>query len=559
MTPSHRRRPAPADAGEATGALARGREAYARREWRDAYEQLSRADEAAPLGGDDLERLAWSAALLGRDDAMLSVMERTWQAHLDAGRTLRAARLAFWIGFRLFGLGEHGRAGGWLGRSAQLVEREGGDTPERGYLLLPEAHRRLGSGDPDGAREIAHEAAETGDRLGDVDLATLARSIEGRALLRMGRHDEGLAVLDLAMLPATRDGLSPVVTGLVYCSVIDCCRSVYALARAQEWTAVLAEWCDAQPQLATFTGTCRVHRSEILQLRGDWPAATDEVRRAVERFSGYDAADAAGATLYQKAELHRLRGEHAEAEEAYREASRHGREPQPGLALLRLAQGKLDAAAAAIRQVTAATEDPLARTRFLPAAVEILLAAGDREGARAAAADLEAIAGPVRNEVLDAMAAHARGALRLADGDPRGAVEPLRAAFATWQHVGAPYLAARVRVLIGGACRQLGDADGAGLEHDAARAVFRDLGAATDLARVDALAGDAARERPFGLTPRELEVLRLVASGKTNRAISEALHLSEKTVDRHVSNIFNKLDVSTRAAATAFAYRHRLV
>jgi DNA-binding NarL/FixJ family response regulator len=282
----------------------------------------------------------------------------------------------------------------------------------------------------------------------------------------------------------------------------------------------------------------------------------DEVGRAVHPSGGTAPTDAAGA-CYQRGELLRLVGQLDAADEAYREASRLGREPQPGLALLRLAQGRADAAATSIRQVIASAADPLARARYLPAAVEILLAAGDRAGAEDAARDLEEISGSMRNEILEAMADHARGALRLARGDASGAVEPLRSAFATWQRVGAPYIAARIRVLLADALQTLGDVDGAELERDAARAVFRELGASPDLARLEA-PGRASAHR-FGLTAREMEVLRLVSSGLTNRAIAKELFLSEKTVDRHVSNIFAKLDVPTRSAATAAAYRHNLV
>jgi DNA-binding NarL/FixJ family response regulator len=263
---------------------------------------------------------------------------------------------------------------------------------------------------------------------------------------------------------------------------------------------------------------------------------------------------------YQRGELLRLRGDFEAAEESYREASKHGREPQPGLALLRLAQGKSEAAAAAIGHVVSATRDPLARARYLPAAVEIRLAVGDHDGAAAAARELAEIAAGTRSEIVDAMAAHARGAVHLAAGGAREALQPLRAAFATWQRVGAPYIAARIRVAIAGALQALGDEEGAELERDAARAVFEELGARPDLARLEAPAADlAASELRFGLTARELEVLRLIASGRTNAAIARELFLSVKTVDRHVSNIFDKLDVPTRAAATAFAYQHKMI
>jgi DNA-binding CsgD family transcriptional regulator len=360
------------------------------------------------------------------------------------------------------------------------------------------------------------------------------------------------------MLAATRGLLSPLVTGLVYCGVIGCCQRLYAVDRAREWTAALDAWCRSQPQLGTFTGVCRVHRSEILQLQGEWQQAIDEARHATQGIGGRGDPDGTPAAFYQEGEILRLRGEFEAAEASYRSAHQRGKEPQPGLALLRLATGQAAAAAAAIRQVIGSAPDGLARARHLPAAVEILLAAGEGAEAEQATRDLEGIAGGARNEILDALASHARGSVRLAQGDARGALEPLRRAFSIWQRVGAPYLAARLRVEIASALAVLGDQEGTRLERDAARAVFAELGAAPDLARLDAPAG-AREEHSFGLTPRELEVLRLLATGRTNRAISEQLFLSEKTIDRHVSNIFAKLDVPTRAAATAFAYRHKLL
>jgi DNA-binding NarL/FixJ family response regulator len=348
-----------------------------------------------------------------------------------------------------------------------------------------------------------------------------------------------------------------VATGIVYCAVIGCCQRVYAIDRAREWSAALAEWCNAQPDLVEFNGTCRAHRAEILLVQGAWQKAMDEIRRANRHET---LARDTASVCYQRGELLRLRGDFEAAEEAYREASKHGREPHPGLALLRLAQGKGETAAAAIGQVLSATRDPLARARYLPAAVEIRIAVGDHDGAVTAARDLAEIAAATQSEIVDAMAAHARGAVHLAAGAAREALQPLRAAFATWQHVGAPYIAARIRVAIAGALQALGDDEGAELERDAARAVFEELGAVPDLARIEARsAARAGAESRFGLTARELEVLRLIARGHTNAAIARELFVSVKTVDRHVSNIFDKLDVPTRAAATAFAYQHKIL
>ena len=544
-------------------ATLRGRSAYERRAWGDAYDAFSEANAAGPLDADDVERLAWSAILSGRDESAVETFERLHQLRLDAGEPLGAARAAFWLALRLTSLGEMARASGWLMRAQRLVDAEGRDCVECGYLRLPRIFRLTAAGDHAAARAAAAEAAEIGDRYNDHDLSALGRSFEGRALIRQGRLSEGLPLIDEAMVAATSNELSPVVTGLIYCDAIATCRQTYALDRAREWTAALSDWCQAQPQLVPFAGTCLIHRSEIMQLSGSWPEAFEEAHRASTRLSHARGGDA-GHAAYQEGEIHRLRGELAEAEQAYARAGERGRDPQPGLALLRMAQGRVDLAAAASRRILSATSDPLQRTRFLPAHVEIMLAASDLSEARRAADELSALAEGFGMEMLTAMARHANGAVALAEGDARGAIDPLRHAQDAWQRVGAPYLSARIRLLVARAFQALGDDDGAALELDAAKKVFVQLGAGPDVAAVEAMAAPVRAEaRPapdaHGLSAREREVLLLVASGKTNRAIADALFLSEKTVDRHVSNIFVKLDVASRAAATAWAYQHHLV
>jgi len=544
---------------EVSGELARGRQCYAASAWADSFALLSQADKEVPLGVADLELLATSAYLVGQDGVFLDALDRAHGAYLSAGETTCAARCAFWLGLSLLFMGETGRGTGWLAGARRLIEGETADCVERGYLLLPTAEQLLGAGDYDTAYATAADAVEIGDQFGEADLVSCARHLQGRALMGQGRVEEGLALLDEAMIAVTAGQLSPLMTGLIYCSVIDACQQVYALARAWEWTAALTQWCEAQPQMVAFTSTCLVHRAEIMQLHGAWRDAIEEARRACEpRYQGTEQQPPATA-FYQQAEVHRLRGEFEAADEEYRNASRQGCDPQPGLALLRLAQGSTDVAAAAIRRVMSATTAQLRRTRLLPAYVEIMLAVSDIENARSACRELADIAESFDTSVLSAMAAHAQGAVELAEGDAQAALGSLRRAFEAWQQVEAPYEAARVRVLMGMACRTFGDDEGAGLELDAARAVFEQLGAAPDLARIDSLTKTAPPGRPHGLTPRELQVLRLVASGKTNKAIAAELFLSEKTVDRHVSNFFNKLDVPTRAAATAYAYEHKLI
>jgi DNA-binding CsgD family transcriptional regulator len=520
--------------------------------WSDAYRSLKDADEAAGLGADDLERLATAAYMLGDELEHIAALERAHEAHMDAGLPPRAARCAFWLTVVHLLRGQVGPATGWLSRGERLVASVDGDCVERGYLLMPHVLRHQLSGDRAAALAIATEAAEIAERFGEPDLYALAGVEHGRSLVLMGRVAEGLRMLDEAMVGAARGELSPIVTGLVYCNVIDACQSVYELRRAQEWTAALTHWCEEQRDMVAFTGRCLVHRAEILQLHGAWDDALREAERA-----GTRPGRATGQAHYRRGEVRRLQGELSRAEDAYRDASRGGTEPQPGLALLRRDQGETNAAAAAIRRAIAEAVEPIDRVRLLPAGVEIMLDAGELESARAMCAELEGLAPTFASTLLDALVGHARGAVDLAAGDARGALTSLRAASRAWQELGAPYEGARVRVLIGRACRELGDADSGNLELEAARETFAALAAAPDVGRVDALLGRAVDRH--GLTARELEVLRLVAAGETNKAIAAALVLSERTVDRHVSNIFAKLGASSRTAATAYAYRHGLV
>lgn len=302
-----------------------------------------------------------------------------------------------------------------------------------------------------------------------------------------------------------------------------------------------------------------MHRAEIMQLHGAWSDALEEARRARDRLSRPTGQPAIGAAWYQQAELHRLQGDVTMAEDAYRQATEGGRTPQPGLALLRLAQGHVAAAATAIRVVLDDAQDRVTRSKVLAAFAEIMLAAGDVPAARAAADELTENAGRLDAPWMRAVSAHATGAVLLAEGDPGAALAVLRRAWTAWREVEAPYEAARVRVLVGLACRALGDDDTAEMELEAARCVFAQLGAAAELGRLEHLAGTAAPDIAGGLTEREAQVLALVATGQTNRQIAAELFISEHTVARHIQNIFTKLDVSSRTAASAFAFQHGLV
>jgi ATP/maltotriose-dependent transcriptional regulator MalT len=539
--------------------IEKGREAYAQRAWDDAYASLADADRAAPLEPDDLELLATSASMTGRIDEYLTLLERIHHAHLDAGENLRAARAAFWAGMTLATRGDLGPAGGWFARAQRLIEREGVDCVESGYLLVPQVYQQLAAGEYDTAYATASRAHESGERFNDAALVAAGLLLRGEARVHQGRAEQGLALLDEAMVAITAPGIPPTLTGVIYCGVISCCEDAFDPRRAQEWTTALTRWCERQPQMVSFTGRCLAHRAGIMQRHGAWDDALAEARLARERCEQAMNRSATGQALYQQAELHRLRGELAAAEAAYRDASRFGREPQPGLALLRLRQGDAEAAAAALRRVLSGQAEPLRRATLLPAYAEAMLAVPDVAEARRAADELGEIAAQSGSAMIGAIAAHVRGAAALAAGDPESAVAALREAVLVWQEMNAPYEVARARLLMGIACRGLGDDDGAALELGAARRAFEDLGAPLDVADVDALMGRAPAGDSHGLTTRELEVLRLVATGRTNRQIARDLVVSEHTVARHVQNIFAKLRVSSRAAATAFAFEHDLV
>lgn len=553
-----------------TGALARGLEAFARQAWAEAYAQLAAADQETPLALDDLERLATAGYLAGRDADSAAAWTRAHRECARRGDLPRAARCAFWLALPLLLKGDAAPAGGWLARAQRLLDDCDQECAERGYLLVPAALRSLGGGDPAGAYQNAVQATTIGIRFGDRDLTALGQLGQGQALIALGREGDGVALLDEAMVAVTVGEVSPPAAGIIYCAVIETCQRILDLRRAHEWTDALARWCDAQPGLMPYRGQCLVHRAQIMRLRGAWPDALAEARRACELLDGASAHPAAALAYYELGELYRLRGESAAAAEAYRQASRWGLVPQPGLALLRLtpdrifsAQDGADApsteAMAAMRTALAGARDRAARCHLLAAYAEILLSAGNAAAARTAAGELAELAAQCRAPYLDAVSARAVGAVLLAEGDAGTALTELRRSWQLCQELGAPYEAARTRVLIGLACRRLGDVATAALELDAACQAFRQLEAVPDLEHVEKLRAAPPPGDASGLTARERQVLRLVAAGRRNRDIAADLVISEHTVHRHVQNIFTKLGVSSRTEAAAFAYSRAVI
>ena len=541
----------------------RGRAAFETSAWTVAYDQLSLADRESGLEPEDIELFASAAFLIGRDDESSALWARAHRAHLDRGDVEQAAGCAAWLAFGLLTRGEMVQAGSWIMRAVKLLDDGQRECVQAGYLSA--------LGDAGHVAGDVEDAMPRSTRQSRSPTASATRTCgcspgraRGQALLARGRIDEGIELLDEVMVAVTSGEVSATVAGLTYCAVISACHDVFDVRRAQEWSAALTHWCDDQPDLVPYTGWCQVHRAEIMELRGAWLEALDAATRAYERsLLSTDQRPAAPRGTCSAT----CTGCAATSSWPRRPTGRRtgsGNEPQPGLALLRLAQGQLDAAASTVRRVLDERADPASRARVLAAYVEIMLACADVPSAQTAVDELDQVATLCRSPFLAASAAQWAGAVRLADGDAGAALPLLRRGWAGWRNLDVPYEAARCRVAIGLACRALGDEDAAQMELDAARWAFAQLAAEQDLARVEALvdpaepsnAGTPARH---GLTAREVEVLRLVAAGRTNRAIAADLFLSEKTVARHLSNIFTKLGLPSRAAATAFAYQHGLL
>lgn len=542
--------------------LEAGRRAFAEQRWNDAREHLAAADDETPLTTADLDRLAVATYLSGFEADSVVPWRRAHHELIDAGDPAGAARRAFWISLTLLLRGDGAQGAGWLARARRQLE---GEPPcaEHGYVSAVEGLMAMVGGDAEKASVTFEEAVTLGERFGEPDLLAMALLGLGQARIQRGLTAEGVQALDESMVSVTSGEVSPILAGIVYCAVILTCQRIYDLRRSSEWTVALDRWCARQSQLVAFRDACLVHRSQLFQLRGAWSEALEEARRARDWSTERDRPP--GRALYQLAELHRVRGSLDEADEMYRAASRAGTEPQPGISLLRLAEGEVDAAAASIRRVVDEEHDRhgpsggRGRATVLAAYVEIVLAVGDVPAAREGADALAEIADGSSMPYLTATAGHAIGAVLLAEGDAQAALAALRTAWEQWRDLGAPYESARTRVLIGRACRALGDTETARSHVDAAAGAFEEMGASHDLERlrseVESAAAEGGEETADGpLSAREREVLRLVAAGKTNRQIGAELFISEHTVARHLSNIYRKLGVSSRTAAAAYAF-----
>lgn len=527
--------------------LAEARAAYQRRDWSGACERYRRALQQEPLGGEDLYAHANTFWWLGRLDEAMPLLGEAHRALLTEGQPRTAALVALDIGYTFALRGEDAQASGWMTRALRLLEDEG-DCAERGYLVYCDAEGAAGNGETDRALATAAEVRSIGKRFGDACLVALAALVEGRVRVQQGDVSAGMALLDEAMVAAVSDDLDPGWAGNIYCNMMLTCHELADWHRADEWTSATSRWCEAMPGAGPFMGICRVHRAQVLQLRGDWQRAEQEVRQVCDELQDFHVGMVAEAQ-YQLGEVLRQRGDLDGAAAAFAEAHRLGREPQPGLSLLRLAQRRASSALVMVRRALDARTAPLDRAQVLPAAIEIRLAVDDVDGAATAATELRTIATTYGSTGLAAHAATAEGSVALARGDASAAASALHEAVAAWGQVGARYEAARARLLLGRALALLDDNDGAALETAAATATLDELG-------VQAPGTPPVRHRrDDGLSAREVEVVRLAAEGCSNQEIADRLVLSVRTVERHMASTYRKLGLSGRGAR-AGAVRH---
>lgn len=539
--------------------LRRARELHRQARWDDACREWIAADAERGLGVEDLELLGEAAQLTGRHDEAVSALERAFEFRAAAADLTAAATGAFWLYSESLYAGELARAGGWMARLGDLAETLG--APQPGWLAIAEARRSLVEGRYDEARAALTGALAQGRDRGETDLETFAILLTGRSMVLDGRLRDGLTRLEDAMLRVTGGQTSPRMTSMLYCAAIGICEEeACELARAQEWARALERWMASLPTSygGALLDNCRVYRAALMRRRGQLAEAEAELELAARNLTDRNGVLVAGHACYELGEVHRLLGQDDAAELAYRRATALGRTAQPGLALLRLRQGDVDTALHGLRRAMAEADSAPARARLLPSLVTVELAAGELAEAEQALTELDELARILRSSALDAEDARAQGEAALAAGRPEVALPHLRRSADTWRELSAPYETARTGVLIARACRALGDEEGARLELESARELFTELAATPDLRQVDSLEAPA-EPAPGGLSAREIQVLRLVAAGMTNRAIAAELYLSERTVHRHISNIFGRIGVNSRAAAAAYAAQHHLL
>lgn len=541
--------------------LIRAREAYARRAWREAHAAYAEERAAGTLTFTDFENHGTTAHLIGDNELSREILAEGYREGIRRGEPTWAARMAFWIGHGLIFDGGMSQAAGWFARARQLLAGRDADCAEAGFVRIPDGVGLMESGDPEAAVQVFREILALASTLGDPQLRAMATFGLGRATIRCGDIEGGMAVLDDVIVAVALGEMPPMVIGDAYCGVLEACHEVLDLRRAREWTGALTAWCEQQPDLVPYRGPCRVYRAEVLQFDGAWVEAFTEAQQACDWLRDPRAPEGPGEAFYRLGEIHRLRAEMAAAEECYRQASRAGRRPEPGNALLLLAQGKKEQAVSCIRRaIREETGAAAPRAMLFDAALRIADAMGESQEARRLADEIQSVAGTRETAALRAIADRALGLAHMLEGEAEAAIGPLRRAWAGWQRLGVPYEAGYTRLLLGRAYEALGDGDAAAMEFDAARWVFTELGALHDLTQLDRLATAQSGELPTGpLTLREREVLALLAEGRTNKEIGVQLVISEHTVARHVQNMLSKLGVASRTALATYAVESGLI
>lgn len=518
--------------------------------WVEACERYAVADRVAPLSVEDRERWAEAAQVGGRISEAVEQLGRCFEEHSSAGAIHEATRAAYWLwSAHAFARAEFALGAGWVERA-----REAAGGEEYGWLLIPQAYRHLARGDWQTAEATLRRASELGLSCGDVDLVTIATTMRGRATLKLGFLERGVALLDEAIVRIVTGSTSVRTTCAMYCAAIGSCYEAREIGRAAEWSAALDAWLTTNPSVTgVYYGNCRIYRAMLLRLRGEWARSETELEQTCADLA-VDAQLIVGHAWYELGEIRRLQGK-ADAGEAYERAVAYGHSGQPGLAQLRWREGNLDAAESGLRRALAEETQPDERLTLLPAAAELAIAHGDLDAADDLVAEIESSLSTYPTLALRATADSVRGCVLLAQGLGSDALPRLRASSDAWRELGAPYEVAVVGRSLAQARRAVGDEEGAVLEVRASLATFESLGARPDAHLTREMLGENTRL----LSPRETEVLRLIIDGHTNAEIAVRLHLSERTVHRHVSNILTKLGVSSRTAAAIDAVKRGLV